>query len=131
MTHPTAATSAPSGSSPAPTLAPSPGPAPYDFVAAFSQPKSFGDYVESALTSVSIGLCTYHGYKRNNDSLGWALGWGFLGGMFPIVAPAIAFAQGLGKSPEEKARFAALGTDENTECLEPHVRALCYCEGTK
>lgn len=45
---------------------------------------------------VSTGLGVYHGYKRN-DSLGWALWWGLMGGLFPIVTPAVAFAQGFGE----------------------------------
>lgn len=46
---------------------------------------------------VSTGIGAYHGYRRNNDSIGWALWWALMGGMFPIVTPAIAFAQGFGK----------------------------------
>ena len=46
---------------------------------------------------LSAGLSAYHGYKRNYDSLGWALGWGVLGGLFPIITPAVAIAQGFGK----------------------------------
>lgn len=38
----------------------------------------------------------YHGYKRN-DSIGWALWWGLMGGLFPFVTPVIAVAQGYGK----------------------------------
>jgi hypothetical protein len=45
---------------------------------------------------VSGGLCAYHGYKRN-DSVGWAIVWGLLGGAFPVITPAIALAQGFGK----------------------------------
>lgn len=52
--------------------------------------------VYSALAIVSTGLSAYHGYKRN-DSVGWALWWGFCGALFPVVTPAIAFAQGFGK----------------------------------
>lgn len=48
-------------------------------------------------SAASIGLSAYHGYKRNNGSLGWALGWGVLGGIFPIITPAVAFAEGFGK----------------------------------
>jgi len=44
----------------------------------------------------SSGIGVYHGYRRNN-SLGWGLWWGFLGFMFPIIVPAVALAQGLGK----------------------------------
>ena len=42
------------------------------------------------------GLGAYHGYKRN-DSVGWAIGWAFLGALFPIVVIPVAFAQGIGK----------------------------------
>lgn len=48
----------------------------------------------------SSGACAYHGYKRNN-SVGWAVGWAVLGGLFPIVAPAIAVAQGFGQRAED------------------------------
>lgn len=50
-----------------------------------------------ALSLGSAAASTYHGYKRNRGSVPWALAWGFLGGMFPIVTPAIAVAQGFGK----------------------------------
>ena len=46
---------------------------------------------------LSVAASTYHGYKRNSGSLGWALGWGVLGGLFPIITPAVALAQGFGK----------------------------------
>lgn len=49
------------------------------------------------LSALSAGASAFHGYRRNRGSIGWALGWGFLGGLFPIVTPAIAFAQGFGK----------------------------------
>jgi len=39
------------------------------------------------------GLGAYHGYKRN-DSVGWAIGWALLGGLFPIIVLPVAFAQG-------------------------------------
>ena len=44
----------------------------------------------------SAGASAYHGYKRN-ESVGWAVVWGLLGGMFPIITPAVALAQGFGK----------------------------------
>lgn len=47
-----------------------------------------------ALAGAGVGA--YHGYKRN-DSVWWALGWGFLGSIFPIFVIPIAFAQGIGK----------------------------------
>jgi hypothetical protein len=46
----------------------------------------------STLSTVSGAVCFYHGYKRN-DSFGWALGWGLLGMMFPIITPIVAVAQ--------------------------------------
>jgi hypothetical protein len=48
------------------------------------------------LVSASIALSTFHGIKRHRGSIPWGLGWGLLGGLFPIVVPAIAIAQGLG-----------------------------------
>lgn len=48
------------------------------------------------LRAASVGVSAYHGYKRN-DSVGWAIGWAFLGGLFPILTPAVALAQGFGK----------------------------------
>ena len=44
----------------------------------------------------STAACAYHGYKRNN-SVGWAIVWGLLGGILPVFSVAIAFAQGFGK----------------------------------
>ena len=49
-----------------------------------------------ALSTISAILSGYHGYKRNN-SIGWAIGWFALGGIFPVITPTIAFAQGFGK----------------------------------
>lgn len=48
------------------------------------------------LAVASAGASVYHGYRRN-QSIGWALWWGFIGGIFPVVTPAIAIAQGFGK----------------------------------
>ena len=50
----------------------------------------------AGLSVASTALCAYHGYKRNN-SVGWAIAWGLLGGLFPIISPAVAVAQGFGK----------------------------------
>jgi len=49
-----------------------------------------------ALSAVSTGLSAFHGYRRNN-SVGWAVVWGAAGALFPVLTPAIAFAQGFGK----------------------------------
>jgi NADPH-dependent curcumin reductase CurA len=49
------------------------------------------------LSVASSGMCAYHGYKRN-DSLAWGLIWAVAGAALPVVAPAIALAQGFGKA---------------------------------
>ena len=49
-----------------------------------------------ALSTASMAACAYHGYRRNN-SVGWALWWGLMGSMFPVIAPTIALAEGFGK----------------------------------
>jgi len=51
-------------------------------------------YVASLASSAVAG---YHGYKRNGGSVGWAIGWFLLGGLFPVIVPTIAVAQGFGK----------------------------------
>jgi hypothetical protein len=51
-------------------------------------------YALAGMAGSAIGA--YHGYKRN-DSLGWAIGWAFLGGLFPVIVIPVAFAQGLGE----------------------------------
>jgi len=38
----------------------------------------------------------YHGFRRNN-SVGWAIGWAFLGGAFPVITIPVSLAQGYGK----------------------------------
>lgn len=45
---------------------------------------------------VGTAIGAYHGYKRNS-SVGWAVAWGLLGGVFPMFTIPIAYAQGLGK----------------------------------
>lgn len=50
----------------------------------------------TVLAAASTGISAYHGYKRN-DSVGWAIVWGLLGGMFPIIVPAVALAEGFAK----------------------------------
>lgn len=60
------------------------------------QPNSTVYAIWRVASIASTGLSAYHGYKRN-DSVGWAIVWGLLGGIFPIITPAIAFAQGFGE----------------------------------
>lgn len=47
------------------------------------------------LSIMSSAMGAYHGYRRN-QSLGWGLWWALMGGMFPVITPAIALAQGFG-----------------------------------
>jgi len=49
------------------------------------------------LDIASIGASAFHGYRRHNGSVGAAIGWGLLGGLFPVITPAVAFAQGFGQ----------------------------------
>jgi len=56
-------------------------------------------YGLASVAGTAIGA--YHGYKRN-ESVGWAIGWAFLGGLFPIVVVPVAFAQGLGERKRER-----------------------------
>ena len=48
------------------------------------------------LAPVSAAASAYHGYRRN-DSVGWAAVWGLMGGLFPLMTPAVGAAQGWGK----------------------------------
>jgi hypothetical protein len=62
---------------------------------------SVASKIWAALSIVSGALSTYHGYKRN-ESIGWALVWGFFGSIAPIVTPVVAFSQGFGKRKVKK-----------------------------
>lgn len=48
-----------------------------------------------ASAASSLGLA-YHGYRRN-DSVGWAIVWALVGGMFWPVGWGVALAQGYGE----------------------------------
>ena len=48
------------------------------------------------ISAASAGLSGVHGYRRNN-SVGWGIAWFVLGGLFPVITPTVAFAQGFGK----------------------------------
>ena len=43
-----------------------------------------------------VGLGAYHGYMRHG-TIPWAIGWGLLGGLAPIITIPVALAQGFGK----------------------------------
>lgn len=58
--------------------------------------ESAGYAIYATIATASMAASVYHGYKRNN-SIGWALVWGLMGGLFPVVTPVIAMAQGFGK----------------------------------
>jgi hypothetical protein len=73
-----------------PSVAAPPAPAPGGFTLPPMSP------LWKAVSAASAAACVYHGYKRNN-SVGWALWWGIMGSMAPVIAPAIAVAQGFGK----------------------------------
>ena len=54
--------------------------------------RKIGITVWSVLGTVSMVASAYHGYVRN-QSIGWALWWGFMGSLFPVITPTIALAQ--------------------------------------
>lgn len=56
-----------------------------------------GAIVWGVLSAASIAASAYHGAKRHGGSIGWGLAWGALGGLFPVVTPAIGAAQGFAK----------------------------------
>lgn len=55
-----------------------------------------GATIWSAVSLASSVASVYHGYKRN-QSVGWAIVWGIMGALFPIITPVVAVAQGYGK----------------------------------
>lgn len=62
-------------------------------------PAAGGSTLSTLNTILSYGgmvAGAYHGYKRNNGSIGWAIGWAILGGMWPIAIP-IMLVQGFAK----------------------------------
>lgn len=59
--------------------------------------KLWGSPLYSLLRTASFAVSTFHGYKRNG-SVGWAIWWGLMGALFPIITPTIALAQGFGKA---------------------------------
>jgi len=52
--------------------------------------------IGGVLTLASAAVSGFHGYRRNK-SITWGLIWFALGGIFPIVTPVIAAAQGFAK----------------------------------
>jgi hypothetical protein len=70
---------------------------------AFHKDKSMIQQAWEVIGMISTPALIYHGYKRNDDSVWGALGWGVLSVVWPITLP-IALAQGFGK-PSAEARF--------------------------
>ena len=64
------------------------------------------------LRIASTGLSAYHGYRRNvnGSPILWALVWGGLGAIFPVITPAIAFAEGFGRPAGSKSLPAPRST---------------------
>lgn len=52
--------------------------------------------VGGVLAILSAMVSGFHGYRRNR-SVGWGLYWFVAGGIFPVVTPVIAVAQGFAK----------------------------------
>jgi hypothetical protein len=59
-------------------------------------PSSTAAAVGAGLAVAGAGLGAYHGYRRDN-SVGWAIWWAAMGGLFPVITTAIAVAQGFGQ----------------------------------
>lgn len=55
-----------------------------------------GEFTYGPIEAAGTALGAYHGYVRN-DSIGWAIWWGLMGGAFPIFTIPVALAQGFGK----------------------------------
>lgn len=68
----------------------------YNHVGAVGADNPVLEGAERAITYAGVGVGAYHGYKRNG-SVGWAIVWGVLGGLFPLITGGVALAQGLGK----------------------------------
>jgi len=62
----------------------------------YSSVSSTEKQIWAVASAASAAAGAFHGYRRN-QSIAWALVWAVLGGMFPVVVPAIALAQGFGK----------------------------------
>jgi hypothetical protein len=48
------------------------------------------------LATASAAVSGFHGYRRNK-SVGWGIVWFVLGGLFPVIVPTIAIAEGFGQ----------------------------------
>jgi len=91
---------------PAPRSAPS---QPDDELSWWGERSTF-QKIYAVLGLVGTGVGAYHGYRRNNGSVGWAIGWALLGGIFPVIMLPVAFAQGVGKP--KRPRLGSVGGEE-------------------
>lgn len=57
-----------------------------------------------SLSTMSGLLSAYHGFKRNDGSLGWAFAWFLMGSALPVIVPVIAFTQGFAEPDVSKNR---------------------------
>jgi hypothetical protein len=53
--------------------------------------------IHAILRPVSAVIAGIHGYRRHDEDVGAAVGWGALGFFFPIITPTVALIQGYGK----------------------------------
>jgi hypothetical protein len=83
-----------------------------DVPAAGSTPMEAVAPILGLASLAGMGALAYHGYKRN-DSVLWAVGWGLLGGAFPVgtvIGGVIAYGQGFGKPISESEKSHAVAT---------------------
>lgn len=69
--------------------------------------------------TISSAASAFHGYRRN-QSIGWAIWWGIMGGVFPIFTPVVALAQGFGK----RKGVALAGQDDSVDLIEAKQRRI-------
>jgi hypothetical protein len=52
---------------------------------------------KTVLTLGSAVASAYHGTRRNDGSVFWGVVWFALGAVFPVLTPAVGYAQGFGQ----------------------------------
>jgi len=82
----------------------------------FFVPKTALGWVYRILSIVGMVSGAYHGYKRN-DSIGWAIGWGLLGGAFPFITIPVSLAQGFGKRRNPRDRRSRRRNSTGAQCV--------------
>lgn len=51
----------------------------------------------NVLSIASAAASGFHGVRRHNGSVGWGIWWFLMGGLFPVITPVVAVAQGFAK----------------------------------